>query len=175
MKKYGVEHFHIEEVEECDEKILSEREKYWIEYFGSFKYGYNATMGGDGKQYLDYDLIVATYNQLKNQAKTAKSLNISVDSVRQVLRNYNVKIFSNREVHTFQQGKIINQISLDNKFIRVFPSAHEAARFIRPEAKSIGGVARHIIEVCRGERKTAYGYYWTFADTSNDNGENIDN
>lgn len=167
MRKYGVEHFHIEEVEQCDEKILNEREKYWIEYFGSFKYGYNATIGGDGRRYLDYEVIVATYNQLKNQTKTAKSLNISVDSVRQALKNYNVKIFSNKEVNTFQKGKIINQISLDNNFIRTFPSAREAARFIKPESKSVGGVAQHILEVCKGKRKTAYGYYWEYENILN--------
>jgi hypothetical protein len=49
MNKYGNEHFHIEEVEECPLEILSEREKYWIKYFFSYENGYNATMGGDGK------------------------------------------------------------------------------------------------------------------------------
>lgn len=34
-------------IEETD--IPEEREKYWIEYFDSFRNGYNATMGGDGK------------------------------------------------------------------------------------------------------------------------------
>lgn len=37
IKKYGIENFSIEEVEECPIEILSEREKYWIEYYGSFK------------------------------------------------------------------------------------------------------------------------------------------
>ena len=162
MKKYGIEHFHIEEVEECSNEVLNEREKYWIEYYGSFKHGYNATLGGDGKAYLDYEVIVTTYNQLKNQAKTAKILNISIDSVRQVLKNYNVKTLSSKEVNISQKGKTINQISLDNKFIRTFSSAREAARFIRPESKSVGGVAQHILEVCKGKRKTAYGYYWEY-------------
>ena len=34
------------------EILLNEREKYWIEYYGSFKNGYNATLGGDGKAYI---------------------------------------------------------------------------------------------------------------------------
>ena len=61
MRKYGVEHFHIELVEETNSP--EEREIYWIEQYGSFKYGYNATMGGDGKKYIDYDLVVATYRE----------------------------------------------------------------------------------------------------------------
>ena len=50
MKKYGIENFFIEEVERLETpQQAEEREKYWIEYYGSFKYGYNATKGGDGK------------------------------------------------------------------------------------------------------------------------------
>ena len=59
--KYGIENFKIEMLEECDVNILSEREIYWIEKLGSFKYGYNATLGGDGKSYADYDLIYHLY------------------------------------------------------------------------------------------------------------------
>ena len=59
MRKYGVEHFHIELIEETDNP--EEREIYWIEKKQSFKNGYNATLGGDGRKYLDYDLIISTY------------------------------------------------------------------------------------------------------------------
>lgn len=47
MKEYGIENFSVETLEETEKP--EEREKYWIEYFGSFKNGYNATIGGDGK------------------------------------------------------------------------------------------------------------------------------
>lgn len=63
MRKYGVENFTIEEIEKTDNP--EDRERYWIEYFGSFKNGYNATIGGDGRPYIDYDLVVATYKELK--------------------------------------------------------------------------------------------------------------
>lgn len=54
MKKYGVENFQVETLEECLNEQASERECYWIEQLQSFKYGYNATKGGDGKSYIDY-------------------------------------------------------------------------------------------------------------------------
>ena len=88
MKKYGIENFSIELVEETDNP--EEREKYWIEYYGSFKNGYNATIGGDGKPYIDYDLVAATYKELKIQKAVAKKLNISEDTVSRVLR---IKIY----------------------------------------------------------------------------------
>ena len=62
MNKYGIENFKIEEIEQCNEDIVNDREKYWIEYYGSFKKGYNATLGGDGKAYLDRKLLIKTYN-----------------------------------------------------------------------------------------------------------------
>lgn len=68
MRKYGIEHFRISLIEETYQP--EERERYWIEYFGSFKNGYNATQGGDGKSYLDYNLIIATYQKCGSQEKT---------------------------------------------------------------------------------------------------------
>ena len=62
MRKYGIEHFHIELIEETDNP--EEREIYWIEEKQSFKNGYNATLGGDGKKFIDYDLVLHTYSNL---------------------------------------------------------------------------------------------------------------
>ena len=57
MKKYGTEHFHVELVEETDNP--EEREQYWIKYYNCYgSTGYNATMGGDSKRYIDYDEII---------------------------------------------------------------------------------------------------------------------
>ena len=64
MKKYGTEHFHIELIEETDNP--EEREMYWIKQYDSFGNGYNATLGGDSKKYLDYDKIVELYSKTPN-------------------------------------------------------------------------------------------------------------
>jgi group I intron endonuclease len=48
IKKYGVESFILETLEECGEGVLSEREIYYINHFDTFKNGYNMTLGGDG-------------------------------------------------------------------------------------------------------------------------------
>ena len=75
MRKYGVDHFHVETLEETDNP--EEREVYWIELKRSFKNGYNATLGGDGKHYIDYDLVIATYKETQNQAEVARRLGIT--------------------------------------------------------------------------------------------------
>jgi len=50
LKKYGLTSFTIEIIDYADSPdILSDKEKYWIKYYGSKgKNGYNMTDGGDG-------------------------------------------------------------------------------------------------------------------------------
>lgn len=62
MNKYGIENFKVECLEEVDNDILSDREIYWIHELQSYKDGYNATKGGDGKIIYDYKEIVELYN-----------------------------------------------------------------------------------------------------------------
>ena len=58
IRKYGIEHFFIEEIEECNKDSVDEREKYWIKQYDSFNNGYNMTEGGDGTIFYDRDLIL---------------------------------------------------------------------------------------------------------------------
>jgi intein-encoded DNA endonuclease-like protein len=155
MKKYGIEHFHIELIEETDNP--EEREVYWIEQKRSFKEGYNATIGGDGKKYLDYDLIISTYNEIQNIQDVAKKLNCNEKTVRDILKNNNIQILSCGESSQRKNGKIINQYDLTNNFIQSFPSGKVAG-------KSINKPSNHILQCANGKRKTAYGFIWKFAE-----------
>ena len=160
MKKYGIEHFHIELLEETDNP--EEREVYWIEQKRSFKDGYNATLGGDGKHYIDYDLVIAMYLELQNQNEVARRMGINPDTVHVILKNNNVEILKKSEVSAMVTGKIINQYSLDGEYIQSFPSAKAAAESLGKISSTSNGASSHISDVCRGKRKTAYGYKWKF-------------
>ena len=46
IHKYGKENFRIEELEICDVKDLDTREIYYINFYNSYKDGYNSTLGG---------------------------------------------------------------------------------------------------------------------------------
>ena len=50
MNCYGFDNFHVSMIEECDNSLLDEREKYWIKFYQSNnkEYGYNMTIGGGG-------------------------------------------------------------------------------------------------------------------------------
>ena len=163
MKKYGVEHFHIELIEETDNP--NEREVFWIEYFGSFKNGYNATKGGDGAAYIDYDLVVATYKELKFIKDTADKLNIDTKTVRTILdARKEPRIYSSFQASQIKTGKVINQYNLEGEFLQSFPSAKAAADSLGKVTPTSKGATSHITDVCRGKRKTAYGYIWHFAE-----------
>lgn len=164
MKKYGIENFSVETLEETEEP--EEREKYWIEYFGSFKNGYNATIGGDGKPYIDRDLVIATYNEVLNCREVARRLNISKDSVADILKERNVEIIPSWEVTARKTRKVVNQYSLDDEYIRTFPSIQEAARFLEKEnlAKTEKSAANNVSLTCHGRCKTAYGFKWKFVE-----------
>lgn len=50
MNKLGIDNFYIEILEECEYSKLDEREIYWIDFFNSYKNGYNMTLGGDSNR-----------------------------------------------------------------------------------------------------------------------------
>ena len=163
MRKYGIENFSIEKIEETNNP--EERETYWIEYYGSFKNGYNATMGGDGKKYLDYDLICETYKQTQNLKKTAELCNCCTDSVRNILSQHQIQIRASSEVSKQEYSKMINQYDLEGNYLITFPSYSDAARWLVDNNYAKGdirGVFAHIRDCAKGKRKTAYKFIWKF-------------
>ena len=163
MRKYGIEHFHIELIEETDNP--EEREVFWIENKRSFKNGYNATVGGDGKKYIDYDLVISAYKEIKSIADTAKALNISADSVSNILRQNNISIISSSKVNLNKYGKVTNMYSLEGEFLKSFSSTNEAAQYMidnnLTKCKKTT-IKQHITEVCTGRRNTAAKYKWKY-------------
>lgn len=165
MRKYGIENFIIEKIEEVSSEELNEREKYWIEYYGTFKYGYNATLGGDGKRYIDYDVVVETYKQIGNMADTAIRLNISPDSVKVALNASGEKIRSVQEIKVDKCGKMVNMFDLNGTYVKSFATAYDAARYLINSNLTnckLSTIKTHISEVCKGRRKTAAKYKWSY-------------
>ena len=155
MRKYGVKHFHISLIEETDNP--EEREKYWIEYYGSFKNGYNATIGGDGRTYLDYDLVYNLFLQGLNIKQIAEKLNYSINSCRNILHQYGVRQEDIQKRGKQSIKKIVIQKDRDTQeILNIFPSIQEAYNFL---GKRHSG---HIADVCNKKRKTAYGYVWEY-------------
>lgn len=156
MNKYGIEHFHIELIEECTNDILNDREIYWIEYFGSFKYGYNATKGGDGKTYCDYDLIYALYKEGLTIKQISDKLHYDYGQCSKILSSFGITKKEKQSRASQKQYRPVIQMDKNtNEIINIFPSVKMAENFT--------GNGRHIASVCNGKRKTAAGYKWKWA------------
>ena len=157
--KYGVENFIVEEIEECSAAQLNEREVYWIEFYRSFKNGYNATKGGDGKSYCDYDLIYALYQEGFSLKEISKKLNYGADTCSKALKTFGV---TKEELIDNGRNKIrktIIQLDKDTEeVLQIFSSLKEAYESLGKQSSG------HIAAVCKGKRKTAYGFKWKYGE-----------
>jgi len=73
IKRYGWENFTKEIIEEVDtlEKLF-EREIYWIDFYNSYKQGYNSTMGGDISPMLFQENKDKLSKTIKNKLRTKR-------------------------------------------------------------------------------------------------------
>ncbi len=155
MNKYGSNHFFISCIEEVDDNLLSEREIYWIQQYDSYNNGYNATLGGDGRISLDYDLVISLYEKYQNVREVARQIGADRTAIEDILHAKEIKVLSAGEVAKNLNSLKVAQIDKNtNKIIRIFSSLSEA-EFAVP-------TGRHISDVCKGKRLTAGGYKWKY-------------
>ena len=167
INKHGEDKFSYRILEEVSETEAAEAEIKWIRKFDSYKSGYNATLGGDGKTYLDYDKIVdLALNTSLSKKEIANKCNCSVDGVTLVLESRKVKInWRNRAGEKTSKKVIMVDKDTDIELL-TFPSQIEAMRYLIREGytttKSASSASSKISLVARGKRKTAYGFKWKY-------------
>lgn len=174
IRKYGLENFSIDIIDECSNEWLNEKEKYWINYYNSYKKGYNATEGGqeggyNGKIVLVYDLDGNYITQYKNAKVCAEQIGVSYSTIQQVLhqtrptcKKLQLKyIDDDRKITKFksrQGGKIpIYQLTKDKQIIKEWESAVIAARELNLDASTI-------TKCLKGKLKTHGNFSWRYKD-----------
>jgi group I intron endonuclease len=159
MNKYGIEHFHIEQLEECSAEGAAEREEYWIAKLNTYGHtGYNATKGGDGTSYYNYKEVAEKYLELGTVHSVCEFYHCDAKTVRVACKEYNVKIATQAEQSRNKLSKPIIMIDKEtNEPLKIFPSCSDAGRWCGDRRKS-----QHIVQVCVGVRNTAYGYKWAW-------------
>ena len=161
MKKYGVKHFCIDLVEECDCSILSEREQYWIDYYNSYQEGYNATRGGDGSALYNYDNIIEKYKNGMTIREISEYFGCDRDVAQRALKRAKINPYTNG----IQKISLeVNMYNKNNKFIKKFSSCRSAAQWLVDNEYSkanISSIATNIARVVNGKRKTCCGFIWS--------------
>lgn len=163
MRKYGIEHFHIEQLEET--KNPEEQEIYWIKYYDSYHNGYNATQGGDGKRLYDYELILEQLQQHPYPCDIAKMFNCCPDLVYEIAKQNKVEIKNKAQEELKKTSKNISAFSKQGELVATFPSVAEAAKWCYNNGKCLNlnsGVRGHIADAANGKRQTAYTYIWKY-------------
>lgn len=157
INEFGKENFVLAILEECEEHLLEERERYWIEKLRTFKYGYNATVGGGGKRYADYDLILSLWNKGKNVKEIHEVTAYDVKTIRTALDSHGVLPYERKKRgYNTCEHSVAKLVAGTNQIVEIFPSIQAACSNI---GKQHSG---HIASVCEGKRKTAYGYGWKY-------------
>lgn len=168
MNKYGVEHFSIHLIEECADEEASAREQYWIGFYKGYTEGYNATLGGDGKSYIDVSELLRLWNSGKTIAEISNIVHHDRGWISNLLKENGI---ATEEIIERGTKSCIKQVEmLDKKteeVLATFESTREAARFLIKEKglnpDSEGGYSSHISGACQGKRKTCQGYKWRYS------------
>lgn len=161
IRKYGIKAFDISLLEEVDIEDLENREQFWIDKLDTYKNGYNATIGGDGKILYDYTLFLQDYTNGMLVSEIAQKYGCDTHTVTNGLRTCGVdgKTNSiNRRKHP------VVQKDKDGNVINIFESQNDAARYLIAQGHkgSRGSICTNIGRVLKGQRKTAEGYIWEY-------------
>ena len=125
IRKYGKDNFKIDLIEECDNSILSEREKYWISFYNSIdkSIGYNSTLGGEGGDTFTYQSKERQkeISAKKSQSMTGKSRKpLTIEQRKRISEGHLGQVAWNKGLtkETDEFGKvIINDLPIGKYYI----------------------------------------------------------
>lgn len=169
MKKYGIDNFSFEIIEECLPEQLNEREVYWISQYNSFQEGYNMTPGGTEPIYVNPQEIYDLWDQgyTVGQIEELLSNKMCSCTIRNYLHEYEnwsatasrrrSALLASRKENVDDSNQIIKQYDLFGKFIRNWKSAREIERAIKIPHNSI-------CNVLNNKQKQAGGFQWKMGD-----------
>lgn len=180
IRKYGIENFVFEILEECQQQELNNKEIYYINKYHSNINGYNKTAGGgggwrDGKHVYQVEVgsgdIIAEYKSIRLAARNTcvnagDIKRVCVDKARTsggfiwcFVEDYDRDKFIGTVQcprRPYVKNKPVYKIDIEtNKIIKEYSSIHEAA--------DKEGIDRaNIYRCCQGKQKQSAGYVWKY-------------
>ena len=169
MRKYGLNNFSFEVLEEVSEDKLNDREKYWINYYNSYENGYNNTRGGESGQKIsqnEIDLICELWQNGYSISEIIAVVPYSNSTILKYLNNYE-KTYTPEEGYKrgekyktklfFEKNKnqAIDMFDLYNNYIGSFHLIRYAC-----ELYSLDDTAIRLC--CIGKRFSTNGYRFSY-------------
>ena len=164
IAKYGEKNFIIEEIDNCPDDLLNDKESEWIAILDTmYPKGYNLTRGGEGNPKTDRSQVISLWDEGRSLREIANIMKISISTVGKHLREY--PSYSAKEATyrarngDFSQNDLrkgINQYTWDGKFVKHYDSAYE----IFPDKNDYR--ISHLQYACRGNQALWNNYQWRY-------------
>lgn len=167
IRKFGLENFKFELLEECDILELNDKERYYVKLF---KPEYNQTPGGKGGHVNKPKRFKEIIYDLEHSNKTFKEIGKEYGycecTISQINKgeswydenlNYPIRTLDRKKIALNKTSIRILQFDKKGNFIQEWESIR--AFYISQGEKRD---TFHIGDVCKGKRKTACGYIWKY-------------
>jgi len=162
MRKYGNHRFSIQEIDECDESLLNEREAYWISHYNAFESaeGYNvqsldSTSDGDKVVFSEETKKKISTKASQKVLTESRIQNISTSLTERSKKNSWGCLTEKNRGNGKHSGLKIRGKNLETGLCTDYENARMAAQ-------SLTGDANKNSNILLAARKggTAYGYKW---------------
>lgn len=108
FRKYGINNFKFEVIEECKNEELNQKEMYWIDYFDTFFHGYNQTLGGDTSLRQPKENVIGVISDLANTDMHHKDIAIKWSMSTEMVQGINTGRYWKHSVdYPIQKRQII--------------------------------------------------------------------
>ena len=160
LRKHGLDDFEweiVEDLGDCSQEQLDEREKYWIAFYDTYNNGYNSTLGGDNASSLIN--WIKTHKE-ENYKNALRGLYYANKYWEEHPRERLEHILTVQKISAEKVSKKVKCVELDI----VFSSISEAEKWSMTDQNPKGQKCshQHISKVCSGKRHTCGGYHWTY-------------
>lgn len=163
LNKYGVENFNFDIIEECENELADDKERYWIKELKAKEKGYNAS--SEPHPMHDKDVAKIHGEKLRQWNNKMWQDEDYRRMVTERTRKHSKKMWETPEKykmtiealkkHSDSIKKTVYQYSKDGDYIDVHNGVREAER-------STGVDSRSISKNALGQRKSAGGYVWSY-------------
>ena len=173
FRMYGINNFIFEIIEQCipDNKLLTQREQYWINFYNSYKTGYNETLGGEGQFKYNPTEIKFLWDQGLSVEQICNQLQCEKQTVYDNLNSYVIN-FTKESQQRSEAGRIeklhqqgvqrcaypVYQYDINGNYIAEYTDMTTAAKSL---GKDKDNAIHKIFNDKTGKRKLAYGFQWS--------------
>ena len=159
IRKYGIDNFSFEQIEECEDEMRFAREHYYIMFYNSLEpNGYNLLVSGTGSVKVPIEAILESWEEGLNTVEIGNKLGLHRQTVADHLKANNIsqeEIMERQGKRTSERCSMpVLQYTLTGEFIQEWPSASSVSK---------EGFSQSMVSsVCRQMQITAHNYIWKY-------------